>query len=389
MARPSEPPDDERANRALADFLRSSDAAEVARTLAHIVDEIAWPIIRRVLARKLGPTRSGQTELEDVASEAKEQLLERLLILRSDALEAQPGAAATQPPIRNLPAYVASLAYSAWARHLSRAYPERAILSNQLRRLVEDRRQLRGFSCWQGPTGERWCGLAAWQRADDPGRPESPAVGERIQRLVSEPAAAAREALGDETDPRSHRLDALLKRLFLWVGAPVEWHDLCGAICQMHEANWKVETLGADEDAAARIPDASPTPHDQMRWKEGLQWLWQQAGQLPPRQRAAYLLHTHTVFEWEAAGIASVSEVAGRLGLSPSHCAELWGRLPLDDLTIAQMLACTRQQVINLRRVARDTLGRALQRWIAEGISSPPAPARSTQVISSVFPTRS
>lgn len=389
MAPLPKPPDDDRANLALANFLRSSGAAQRDRFLAHIVDEIAQPIIRRVLARKLGPSQDGPAELEDVASEAKAQLLARLLILRSDASPSRPEAAAAPPPIRNLAAYVASLAYSAWARHLSRASPERAILSNQLRHLLEDRRQLRGFACWQGTTGERWCGLAVWPRADDPGRRESPVAAARIDRLVSEPAAAAREALATETDPRSCRLEVLLRGLFLWIGAPVEWHDLCAAVCQIHEANWKVATRGPDEETAGRVADGAPTPHDQLRWRECLQWLWQQAGQLPPRQRAAYLLHTHTVFEWEAAGIASVGEVAIRLGLSPLRGAELWSRLPLDDLTIAQMLACTRQQVINLRRVARDTLGRARERWMAEGINSPPGLARSTQVISSAFATRS
>lgn len=375
MAPPFQSPDDDRA---LASFLSSPDPAEADRILAHIVDEIARPIIRRVLARKLGPGNRGQVELEDVASEARAQLLERLLVLRAEAFPPRPGAAAVLPPIRNLPAYVASLAYSAWARHLSRAYPERAILSNQLRHLLEDRRRLRGFACWPGTAGERWCGLAVWQQA---GNREDPGAAERIQRLVSEPSAVAREALAPGADPKACRLEVLLQRLFLWTGAPVEWHDLCAAVCQIHQANWKVDARGADEDAARSIPDAAPTPHDQLRWRECLQWLWGQTAQLPPRQRAAYLLHTHTVFEWEAAGIASVSEVASRLDLSPERGAELWRRLPLDDLTIAQMLACTRQQVINLRRVARDTLGRAWERWIAD------APARSTQVISSAFST--
>lgn len=90
MARPTGLPDDDRANLALASFLRSSDPAEVSRTLAHLVDEVARPIIRRVLAQKLGPGTNAQAELEDVASEAKERLLERLLILRSDASAPRP-----------------------------------------------------------------------------------------------------------------------------------------------------------------------------------------------------------------------------------------------------------------------------------------------------------
>ncbi len=67
--------------------------------------------------------------------------------------------------------------------------------------------------------------------------------------------------------------------------------------------------------------------------------------------------------ELELLGIASLRTIAGRLDLSPNELAGLWNRLPLDDLAIAKMLDCTRQQVINLRRVARDKLGGAWREW--------------------------
>jgi len=40
--------------------------------------------------------------------------------------------------------------------------------------------------------------------------------------------------------------------------------------------------------------------------------------------------------------------------------AELWNSLPLDDHAIAARLGITRQQVINLRRAARERLARRL-----------------------------
>jgi hypothetical protein len=36
--------------------------------------------------------------------------------------------------------------------------------------------------------------------------------------------------------------------------------------------------------------------------------------------------------------------------------ASLWSRLPIDDITLAEQLDCTRQQVINLRMSARKRL---------------------------------
>ena len=65
----------------------------------------------------------------------------------------------------------------------------------------------------------------------------------------------------------------------------------------------------------------------------------------------------------ELLGIASIRSIAIALDFAPERLAELWNETPLDDLTIAKMLDCTRQQVINLRRVARDKLGEAWRSW--------------------------
>jgi hypothetical protein len=40
--------------------------------------------------------------------------------------------------------------------------------------------------------------------------------------------------------------------------------------------------------------------------------------------------------------------------------AKLWNNLPLEDTTIAQNLGVTRQQVINLRKSARERLARRM-----------------------------
>jgi hypothetical protein len=41
--------------------------------------------------------------------------------------------------------------------------------------------------------------------------------------------------------------------------------------------------------------------------------------------------------------------------------AGLWSRLPLDDASIAELLNITRQQVINLRKCARERLARRMK----------------------------
>ena len=59
-----------------------------------------------------------------------------------------------------------------------------------------------------------------------------------------------------------------------------------------------------------------------------------------------------------ALGIASIRQIAGAMELDANEMALLWPRLPLDDLELAQMLQLSRQQVINLRKSARQRLAR-------------------------------
>ena len=78
--------------------------------------------------------------------------------------------------------------------------------------------------------------------------------------------------------------------------------------------------------------------------------------QLPPRQCAALLLNLKdaqgrgviALFPLER--IATMREIAAALGMPAERFAALWNDLPIEDLAIAELLAVTRQQVINLRK---------------------------------------
>jgi hypothetical protein len=52
--------------------------------------------------------------------------------------------------------------------------------------------------------------------------------------------------------------------------------------------------------------------------------------------------------------------VAQALEMPEEQMANLWYDLPLEDAVIAQLLGCTRQQVINLRKAARARLRRRM-----------------------------
>ena len=52
--------------------------------------------------------------------------------------------------------------------------------------------------------------------------------------------------------------------------------------------------------------------------------------------------------------------IAEVIGIPAEELAALWSRLPLNDLEIATRLDLSRQQVINLRKSARQRLTRRL-----------------------------
>jgi hypothetical protein len=57
-------------------------------------------------------------------------------------------------------------------------------------------------------------------------------------------------------------------------------------------------------------------------------------------------------------GVASLRDIANVLEIEAQKLAEIWNDLPLDDLSIGALLRVSRQQVINLRKSARERLAR-------------------------------
>ncbi len=119
-------------------------------------------------------------------------------------------------------------------------------------------------------------------------------------------------------------------------------------------------------DAASAISSTSD-PAVELHNLQHLQKLWEEIKQLPLRQRVALLLQardasgesvTHLL---PVAGIATINEIAQSLQMNDDDFASLLPRLPVDDLTLAERLGVTRQQVINLRRTARSRLQRRMR----------------------------
>ena len=107
-------------------------------------------------------------------------------------------------------------------------------------------------------------------------------------------------------------------------------------------------------------------PAMQAENREFAQSLWLEVQELPPSQRVALLMNLRDVKGNNAvallllAGIATFNEIAQAMGISAERLSEIWNDLPLADNQIAEVLQVSRQQVINLRKSARERLQRRM-----------------------------
>ena len=104
-----------------------------------------------------------------------------------------------------------------------------------------------------------------------------------------------------------------------------------------------------------------------------LQSVWTEVCRLPVLQRAALLLNLRdtqggsAIFFIPHLRIATKKQISEMLELTEEEFGALWNDLPLDDLRIAQRLGITRQQVINLRKTARERLARRIEKTEGRG----------------------
>ena len=66
--------------------------------------------------------------------------------------------------------------------------------------------------------------------------------------------------------------------------------------------------------------------------------------------------------------LAQHDQIAVALGWTQAELSVLWERLPIEDNEIAELLGATRQQVINLRKVARERLERRMRAMDGDGM---------------------
>ena len=316
----------------LAPLLEADDErypAEVERILAAHV--------RPLLARLLGRYAAVLTEedAEDVAATVDLRVLEKLRRVRE-----WPGEA-----VQDFAGYVAVMAYNAVNDLLRARYPRRTRLKTRTRYVLTHDPRL---ALWSSPAGPA-CGLAAWKETP-PSESDAAVDPARVTPLMR-----------DATRP-ADAIAAVLRAL----GRPL----LLDALVSVLAGLWQI--ADAPAGGLALVETAAPPEHrgtgEELESRQYLRALWKEIRELRPMQRQALLLNLREPGTGDAmqlllvTGTATFDELAAALEMTPEELAALWNDLPLDDARIAARLQITRQQVINLRKSARERLGRRMGR---------------------------
>src|SRR5215813_6545881 len=328
---------------------RGEEAAESA--LALLIETHIEPVIRSVIRFKLRLDPGARADEADLAQEALARWLAELRKL---------GAEPDSRSISDARGLAATITYRVCYGWLRRRSPRRHALRNRLQYLLT--RQA-GLALWPGAgQSEKLlvAGFASWR-----GQAQAPA--DMLRQLPGDEKFLARAgrmiAKGQDA-----KLNDLLAAIFNYLGAPVAFDELVSAVAALLQIRDEppASTEEGQESGCAQLASS-----EDVAWlvekRIFLERLWVEVRELPLSQRAALLLNLREadgrgcLALFPATGVATLRQIAETLEIPDERFAELWPQLPLDDTTIAGLLNLTRQQVINLRKSARERLARRLK----------------------------
>ncbi len=335
----------------LEPLLLTASDEEIDEIISELISMHAAPVIKRVIVYKLhlNPYHgTGQADVDDIRQEVILQLLMRLRQFRQQS---------DVYPISDVRGLTAAITRSACARWMQRRFPERHAFKNRLYYLLTHQP---GLALWLSGNRKQMAGFKIWQ-----GRKDLATV-EQFDRLSTEDALLDRiRSLksGKEAD-----WGGVLAAVFDCIGGPVEFDKLTGFLAGLLRIEDRpvIPLDPKDESGQPGSPAEQPDLAWQTEKRIFLKRAWEEICELPAKQRVALLLNLrredHGLFL--ARGIATLSQMAEALEMSPEKLPEMWNELPLEDTRIAGLLQLTRQQVINARKSGRKRLTRRLRGFI-------------------------
>lgn len=339
----------------LLPYLQATDESDLQQLAEQLILVKAGPIIRGIIKYKLRVSLDQSTwniDSQDAEDVYGDVVLELVAWLRK--FKASP----ENHAVKNYCGFVAVLAYRGCATYLRKKHPQRLKLKNKIHYTLTHHQD---FALWKSVEDEWLCGFSAW-RNHDVFRPTT-----RLESLRHDPRAFEQAEL-PFCDIRQLSPADLLAPIFNWVQTPVKLDDVIGTIAELLRIrDQTMETNHSSGNMPERVATAQINITTEVEQRIYLERIWAEIFQLPLRQRTALLLNLtdslgHGVIALlPVIGIASFQDIAEALGMTSEHLADLWNNLPLDDATIASHLGITRQQVINLRKSARERLLRRMK----------------------------
>ncbi|HEV2828382.1 MAG TPA: hypothetical protein VGW76_12340 [Pyrinomonadaceae bacterium] len=343
----------ERCDALLLPFMEARDPKIAEGLLIQLIQGQADPLIAKILKSKLRVSLSGahgtqeNQDALDIASELRATLIADLR-----ALQQHPD----QKSIKSFPDYVAIKTYSACADYFRERNPQRWRLKNRLRYQLKQNSQ---FVLWKAEDNCWYAGLSEWRDTMSPGASTSPlpSPSKILERFSAKHAKDVSPA-------------ELLTEIFADTGHAIEFERVVSLAAEV----WNItdpdpESVdNPDRVAPPQLLNSTPAIDLLLEQRFYLEKLWTEVCLLPVLQRAALLLNLRdaqggsAIFFIPYLGIASQAQIAVNLELPEEEFSALWNDLPLDDSSIATMLGISRQQVINLRKTARERLRRRMEK---------------------------
>ncbi len=337
-------------------FIDATDEEQADHCLASLIDEHAIPIVKEILGSSLrfhldnhGATST--QDANDLFNDIIANLLSRLRHIRSDR---QQGA------IADLRGYIAATAYNACNLYLRQKYPRRSRLKNRLRYLLSHDA---AFGLWTNERSSLICGFAQW-------RDKAALAPQRVvEQIRQDPAEWIQTAGLASVGINREQLSSLVTAVFQSCGSPIKLDELVNIVADIRR-----EKDQPDESLDTMLNLAAPTLDSEtlLEQKHMLALIWQEVCQLPSRQRLALLLNFKDSRGQDLVSLlpytrtATIEQIAEAIEFQLMDFLNLWNKLPLDDAAIAELLGATRQQVINLRKCARERLERRMNAIIAK-----------------------
>jgi hypothetical protein len=340
----------------LLSFLRSADEREEELLLTRLISEYADPTVRRVLRHKLkfysnyNAANYSNPDLEEIYYDVRLHLLQKLRDLKRDP---------SHKPISNLQSYITSIAHHRCDEYLRRKYPSRRHLKDRVRYQLTMQPE---FRLWENKEIGWLAGLSIWG-----GR-----QCEVLKEVDAKPNGSLLKTLSEklqDVDAPRLKLQQLLKIILTASGHPLELDSLTGLIAKLQGVEeLSVKSLTEENIYLVEaVIEPQSEPDVVLQYRQLLQYLWSEICQLSRRQRIALLFNlkspngVNVITLLPVTQVATFEQIAEALEIPVELFESIWSQLPMDDLRIAEYLGATRQQVINLRKNAREKLSRRMK----------------------------